>query len=133
MAFKQLDFWIKINKLAIRTCREHLEGRYLIVNFNRLCDFPDAEVSRLIGFLGIEADPELFNRLTEIPVAPPGNARYLKEDLSPFTADQLRGVRELGYDTRPAEVNRRFYRSSPHTDILSHSNADYEQREYTTW
>ena len=95
---KQLDYWIRVNKLVLETCREKMRGRHLVVNFNRLCANPLDEIRRLFTVTGIEWDEQLIARLAMIPKTPASTGRYLTEDLSGLTRQQMEAVRDLGFE-----------------------------------
>lgn len=98
IAIKQLDYWIKINKLALNTCRERISDRFLVIDYTKFSKNPEVEVPRLLNFLDIHINDLLLRNLVSIPVISKSEGRYKQEDLSIFNPNQLNEVLELGFE-----------------------------------
>lgn len=99
---KKLDFWLAANRYALEHGKRLLGDRFLVVDFDTLCQEPKDTVDRLVDFMEL---PRTVDRekLYGIPKAPASRERYKKEDISVFTRWQLDGVRELGYPVTDIE------------------------------
>ncbi|MCF8369926.1 MAG: sulfotransferase [Bacteroidales bacterium] len=97
VAIKQLEYWIKINNIALNTCNKKMIGKHLILNFNDFCLNPGIEIPRLLDFINIQVGPVKLSKLINIPSKPSGNGRYKNEDLTIFTQKQLDEVEKLGF------------------------------------
>lgn len=91
-----LQFWIKANKHVISTARELLGDRFLLVNFDNLCLRPEEEIKRIIGF--VRGHMGKLDDLKKIPQQPESMGRYKRYDISIFTEDEIKAVREFGFE-----------------------------------
>ncbi|TMU83922.1 sulfotransferase [Bacillus sp. BHET2] len=93
-----LDYWIKANQRAIHLGKSLLGKRFYVIRYEKLCENPNKEITRLINFL----DPTLIkrdiNELTALISKPKTIDRYKQEDLSIFTKKDIQSVRELGFE-----------------------------------
>ena len=95
---KQLEYWNKANKYTIDTGRRLLGDNFYLLNHQKLCEQPEMEIKNLFEFLDINITNETKQKLSAIPVIPKSNNRYLKEDLSIFTKQQIAEVTDLGFN-----------------------------------
>lgn len=95
-AQQQLDFWIGANQFSIQTCQRLIPDRHYILNFDRLCLYPELEINKLFAFL--EFNPATaITGLTHLVTLPSSTGRY-KDHLHLFTAEQIQAVRDFGFD-----------------------------------
>lgn len=94
-----LEFWVAANQRAISYGAAHLRDRFLIVNYDRMCRSPEAEVRRLCGFVDREPPVEQLRRLARLPRPPASMGRYKRHPIEQFDAAHLDAVRELGFET----------------------------------
>lgn len=95
-----LRYWILANRRALELGDRLLGDRFLVVSYDELCREPEAQMSRLLEFIGVEADPETRARLASLPQAGETSGRYLREDCSIFSRDDLEAVESLGFEVR---------------------------------
>lgn len=93
---KQLEFWIRSNTRALSYCGESMPGRFLVVNYDKLCAEPDAQIERILNFCELHSEPQMIRALAE-NIAPDSSGRYKEHDLGIFTDDQLRAVEAFGF------------------------------------
>ncbi len=91
------EYWYKANSKAIMQANRLFEDRFLLVQFEELCQNPEKEINKIIGFLGIEnvSIPSLM-KLVKVQ---PTTGRFKKQDLRVFNDSDVRKLNELGYHT----------------------------------
>jgi hypothetical protein len=91
-----LKYWRAVHD---RTCTigAKMPGRFLLVNYDRLCASPEPEISTLLEFLGIKSSFERIAALREHlhPAATIG--RYRQFSSRDFDAEDIAYVRSLGF------------------------------------
>ena len=94
----QLELWDVINSRAIAYGRDHMQGRFLLLNYDRLCSDFEAEAAGFLTFLGCEDAlarlPDLATRL-----APRSRGRFAAAPAGLFTPDDIARVAAYGFDT----------------------------------
>ncbi len=94
-----LEYWIKANQFAIKYGKNTLKARFLLLNFDQLCAFPEQEIGRLSGFLGIRPSEAQQRELLEAVQPPKTLGRYRSIDFKHlFAPDKISAVRDLGFD-----------------------------------
>lgn len=92
-----LSYWVRANEQAIALGREMGEEKFLLLNFDDLCNSPAKEIDRICRFLNRnpgKADREKLCRL----VKPPSTmGRYRRHDLSKVDPRDVEAVRRLGF------------------------------------
>lgn len=91
-------YWLAANKKAIEVGKKMLSDRFLIINYERLCDSPGKEIKRLINFLELSVSNETFAQISQIPSPPSLSARYKKHDTSWITDDDIKSLHQMGYE-----------------------------------
>ena len=91
------DYWVVSNRQAISFGQAHLGDRFLLVDFDRLCASPMAEVGRLLRFLDAGASDDQVSALAEIPRRPTSTGRYKNRDPSVFGKDALQALEAFGF------------------------------------
>ncbi len=91
---QSLLYWIKANKHAVSMANKYLSGRFMLLDFDRLCMAPDQEISNLLSFLNM---PNTCMQSLSVLVKPPDSiGRYKNEDFSQF-AGLIEDVKSYGY------------------------------------
>lgn len=96
-----LRFWHLANR-RVTEIFAPAPARFLLLNFDRLCGSPEAEVARLLAFAGQRADAAALRDLCRLIQTPPSTGRFKRHGTSAFAPEDLRYARELGFDTRDA-------------------------------
>jgi hypothetical protein len=92
-----LQYWIMANQRAISFGREVLGERFLLVRFEDLCASPEAELEKLVQFLGYEPEYERIKALSAAVREPESIMRYKQYSLDIFDEQQLAAVEALGF------------------------------------
>lgn len=92
-----LDFWVAANQRAIEIGRAHLHERFLLLNYDALCDDPAPHVTQLLTFLGLEPAAADLDHLVRLPQRPKSVGRYQDHDLSVHDPASIQAVRDLGF------------------------------------
>ena len=98
-----LKYWIAANERAISLGKELLKERFLLINFDRLCLVPEQEITKLINFLGLSTSDVNMHELVTLPKVPSSMGRYMKNDISIFSKDEIEMVKELGFEVNIME------------------------------
>jgi len=93
----QLEYWIRANKQALNIGRQLLGKRFYLQKFEELCINPKNEIEKLLNFMNIEVNKEVFKLLISLPSLPSTVGRYKSRDLNIFTEEQLDEVIKFGY------------------------------------
>lgn len=93
-----LQYWIKANKQAIDLGQRLLGNKFLLLNFDRLCLNPSAEIDRLLDFVEIDKASVAINNLVALPRMPKSFGRYKGSDMSVFSNNEIEAVREMGFE-----------------------------------
>lgn len=94
---QSLDYWIAANRRAIRIGEELLGDRFLLLNYDNLCNAPQEGVTILANFLDIDLSHEELEALSEL-VAPISTGRWKQHGTAMFSDAQLDAVRNLGFE-----------------------------------
>jgi hypothetical protein len=93
----QLEYWIRANKHTLNVGRQLLGKRFYLQKFEELCINPKNEIEKLLNFMNIEVNKEVFKFLISLPSPPSTVGRYKSRDLSIFTEEQLDEIIKFGY------------------------------------
>jgi hypothetical protein len=92
-----LKFWAKANRSAAVTGKELGDGKYLQINFDRLCQEPGQTINDIIAFLGIDINEEIYQAALKLPKIPPSLGRYMEHDISQLDPEDLAALNEFGF------------------------------------
>lgn len=90
-----LEFWLKANQRAVQLGEELLGERFMVLLFDKLCDEPEAQITRIVDFLGVQKVN--LDLLVKIPQKPDTKGRYKRHDISIFSPDEIEQVRAFGF------------------------------------
>lgn len=83
-----LNYWIAANNRVLKL-QQQMKGNFLLIKYDELCKNPKRELEKLLLFVNRRGDvDELASYIYPIKTI----GRHLKEDLSIFSAEQLRQV-----------------------------------------
>jgi hypothetical protein len=91
------EYWIKANQKMLSAGEKLGPEKFLKINFEQLCNFPDIEIKRMIDFLNINPKDEIFRRALKLPRKPKSVGRYRNYDLSQFGLNGLDLLSGFGY------------------------------------
>lgn len=95
-----LHYWIAANKHAITTGQELLGDRFLIVNFDALCQNPAPHIQAICDFLGYPLDSSSQQQLCQLVRPPSSINRYKNHNIKQlFTPQAIQSVNDLGFHT----------------------------------
>lgn len=90
-----LDYWIRVNELAVERGRQMPSGQFLVVNYDELCASAQPQAARLARFLGLSPTPDELALLARLPRSP-REARPVPDELMErFGPDRVARVKEL--------------------------------------
>ena len=92
-----LKYWIAANRKTIEMAKDLPKNNFSLLNYDMLCSDPMAEISKLINFLGIEADKEKLMSLAGLITPPASIGRYCNKEMSVFCPEDLEAVRAFGF------------------------------------
>ncbi len=93
-----LKFWNKVNMRAINMGRELPGNRFLLVNFDNLCLFPERETGKIIEFLKIDISNKKRSEINSLPRLPKSSGRYKLHSLNMFSNEDFISVRNFGFE-----------------------------------
>lgn len=91
-----LKYWIQANNHAITLGKKLLKDRFLLLNFDTLCQHPNREIQLLAHFL--ELGSVDITQLSQLVEKPTSLGRYKQQDLSIFDQSELEAVKKLGFN-----------------------------------
>lgn len=92
-----LKYWIRANEAAIRAGNELGPEKFLLLNYDELCTSPGHEIDRIIKFLHLDPEEEVYREILELPKKPATFFRYQQHDLARFDAQDLSSLLSLGF------------------------------------
>lgn len=93
-----LKYWIAANKKVIRYGEEILKENFFVLNFEKLCNYPDKEIPRLVNF-ALGKNPYILDeQIFKIPVIPSSIGRFKNYDLRIFNEEDLSEIENLGFN-----------------------------------
>lgn len=93
-----LKYWAAVHRRVLAAGSE-MGGRFLLINFDRLCANPSDELPRLLEFLGFEASPERLAASTNLIHSPETIGRFKLFPRDDFDPEDVALVRSIGFDT----------------------------------
>jgi hypothetical protein len=93
-----LRFWHHANRRVIERLAG-FPGRFLLLDFDRLCLDPRGQLAGLVAFMGVDADEGKLAALGSLLKVPASIGRFKAHPASDFFPEDVAYVRELGFDT----------------------------------
>jgi hypothetical protein len=91
-------FWVEANRRAIETGKKLGPDKFLLLNFDKLCDAPHKEVIKIADFLGITLSDEILAAAARRPSKPGSTGRYREHPGIVYSPDDLAFLKELGFE-----------------------------------
>ena len=96
---KKAEYWLRANAYACEQGSRLLGHRFHVIRFDDLCDHPTDTIDNLLDFLGIGiSHNDRQEEMYAIPRPPQSRERYKKHDLDIFSAAQMEGIRNWGFE-----------------------------------
>lgn len=95
-----LDYWISANNFAIKEATELLGDRFLLLNFDDLCNSPEKNIFDIANFVVGDAvvSDQVQSELLSLVVPPKSINRYKTHDYKNlFSAEALNAVEKMGF------------------------------------
>jgi len=97
-AHSMLQYWLEANERALAVAEHYMPGRMLIVQFEKLCSNPVAEINRVLEFLQISVLPGQVEKIAAMVTPPHSIGRFADYDWQKeFSEQQLQRLAKLGY------------------------------------
>jgi hypothetical protein len=93
----QLDYWIEANQFVVETGKKEMNKNFYLLNYDKLCQDPEGEVTKLLHFCQLEVDEVIRRHLITIPKVPVSHKRYLNADLNFITKSHEAAIEKLGF------------------------------------
>jgi hypothetical protein len=97
-----LQYWIKANERAVRIGEQMLDDRFLLLNWDDLCIWPQRGLERILDFLGVVCDRDRVIELSNMIKRPKSIGRYRKHDITIFSREEIEAVRKFGFEVADA-------------------------------
>ena len=91
-------YWLKANQKAVSFGKKLITDRFLIINFEDLCNSPEKEIKRVIEFLQLPLSNETLDKVAKIPSPPSSIGRYKEHDTFWMTDDDIKSLNMFGYE-----------------------------------
>jgi hypothetical protein len=92
-----LAYWVAAHRRIDRIAADH-PGRVKLLNYDALCQDPEANLPELLAFAGVDPDRATLDRLTPLIAPPESIGRHRAQDTSGFDPDDVAYVRQLGFE-----------------------------------
>jgi len=93
-----LKYWCTVHRRVLDLCKP-MAARFMLLNYDRLCQEPRIELERLTEFLGIACTDQQIQQLAALVRPPATIGRYRQHGLDDFDTEDVRFVAALGFDT----------------------------------
>lgn len=101
-----LKFWVAVHRKVLEA-GSGMGGRFLMVNYDRLCADPRGELPKLMAFLGLEASQTNLTAAAALVRASGSIGRFKAFPQDCFDRDDVAFVESMGFDTEwPAAMDR---------------------------
>jgi hypothetical protein len=90
-------YWVESNRKAMALGEKIGGKRFLMLNFDDLCEDPRNGIQRITGFLGAEPDAGLMEQLISLPRPAPSAGRYNDHDISWVTREDKAFLERMGF------------------------------------
>lgn len=94
-----LAYWVCVHR-RILSLGDLMGRRFLLLNYDMLCDSPGAESSRLLRFLGVTPSEDRVAALAALVQRPPSRDRHAQHPTDALDPHDVEFVRSLGFAVR---------------------------------
>jgi len=95
---ESLHFWCRTHEKILEMSKTFPDAIKL-VRLEDICSNPDTEIAEMAAHSGLSPSPTEIGRLTKLVKRPESIGRFRNHSLSGFAQDDLRFVRQMGYDS----------------------------------
>jgi hypothetical protein len=95
-----LKYWIAANQRVLDLRDRIGHDRLLVINFDRLCLEPEAQIRNLMRFLDMKVEADAYRQALRLPRKPSSLGRYRSEDLGQFDAGDLGQLSKFGFSVQ---------------------------------
>ncbi len=92
-------YWVEANRQAIETGKKLGPAKFLLLNYDQLCENPETGVKSIIDFLGLNADEHMIAKMISLPEKPATTNRYRNNDVSWLSQEDAYFMKTLGFET----------------------------------
>ena len=92
-----LEYWIQANRHAVNVGRTMGSHRFMVLNYDHLCEYPLDELLRLFSFLDVDTANVALDHYSDKIKKTKTIGRYRQFDTSVFEKRQMDCVRGLGF------------------------------------
>lgn len=92
-----LKYWIRANKKVRDLNKTIGKEKFLFINFEELCTFPENVIESMTTFLDISPNKAKYKKVACIPKLPSSSGSYKYEDIRQFDNVDLDTMIKLGY------------------------------------
>jgi hypothetical protein len=100
-----LKYWCCVHRRIGELVKE-MPGRFLLLNYDHFCAFPDRGLRELLRFLGVTAIRSAESALLPLVSPPDSIGRFRRLGLEPFDPEDVAYARSLGFDTETPVCDR---------------------------
>lgn len=90
-------FWVEANRKAIERGKRLGPDKFLLLNFDNLCNDPRQGVKQIADFLGVPVSEETLAEAARMPVRPETTGRYREHPGIVYNPADLAFLEELGF------------------------------------
>jgi hypothetical protein len=98
-----MKYWTLVHKKIMEQSKT-MGKNFLMINFDKLCNEPEDELTKLLQFL--ELDNSYMEEIKSMVDKPSSQGRYKTEDLRKFDKKDIEYAKELGFDIEMNEKNK---------------------------
>ncbi len=90
-------YWVEANRKVISFGNQLGSKKFLLVNFDKLCEDPFAGVKEIASFLQVSLPEELLIKAAALPVMPESAGRYKNHPGDVFNKEDLLFLKAIGF------------------------------------
>jgi hypothetical protein len=91
-------YWKAANQEVLKLGDKLGADKFLLVNFDRLCQDPRTELLRILDFLGLDPGSREFDAMVKLPKSPSSTGRYKTEKNDWITSSDREFLEKLGFE-----------------------------------
>jgi hypothetical protein len=91
-------YWVEANRKIISFGEQLGDKKFLLVNFDRLCEDPVNGVNKIAEFLRVKPEEAMLQKAYQLPVTPKSAGRHKEHPESKFDSGDLEFLKKSGFD-----------------------------------
>ncbi|HUL00928.1 MAG TPA: sulfotransferase [Nitrospirota bacterium] len=91
------SYWVRANDTVIDIGEKLGDSRFLLINYDKLCDSPINEINKITKFIGILVDDQLISTACNLVRKPKTAQRYKKHDVRQFNCKDVSALERFGF------------------------------------